>query len=291
MAQRSEFTAPNAHAYDQRSAARWVLSHVRRYWYFALGFYFFFLIAWSCYSGAQVLIGRAADEVISPSGPNGLLIVALTILAVLIGDGLSALFGSLSAENVAARFEADARQELYDSLLGKSQTFHDRQRVGDIMARATDDVQPALEHDRPRGHHGLRDGHGHRHPADLHRLHPAGAAAGAALLRGILRHHGEAYVRRLNPVVPRQREQFGKMNAGLEETISGIEVVKASAHEAFEREQVPPQRPRSSATSLCEQGYIEARYLPLLLFGVALGLSFLHAMWLYRQRRASSSAR
>ena len=33
-----------------------------------------------------------------------------------------------------------ARDELYASLLGKSQAFHDRQRVGDIMARATDDV-------------------------------------------------------------------------------------------------------------------------------------------------------
>jgi ATP-binding cassette, subfamily B, bacterial len=27
------------------------------------------------------------------------------------------------------------------SLLGKSQTFHNRQRVGDIMARATNDVR------------------------------------------------------------------------------------------------------------------------------------------------------
>ena len=33
-----------------------------------------------------------------------------------------------------------ARRELYASLLGKSQTVFDRLRVGDIMARATDDV-------------------------------------------------------------------------------------------------------------------------------------------------------
>ncbi|NIP22935.1 MAG: ABC transporter ATP-binding protein, partial [Phycisphaerae bacterium] len=31
--------------------------------------------------------------------------------------------------------------ELYVSLLGKSQTFHGRQRIGDIMARATNDVR------------------------------------------------------------------------------------------------------------------------------------------------------
>jgi hypothetical protein len=37
--------------------------------------------------------------------------------------------------------ERDAREELTISLLGKSQTFHNRQRVGDIMARATNDVR------------------------------------------------------------------------------------------------------------------------------------------------------
>ena len=37
--------------------------------------------------------------------------------------------------------ERDAREELYISLLGKSQTFHGRQRIGDIMARATNDVR------------------------------------------------------------------------------------------------------------------------------------------------------
>jgi len=44
-------------------------------------------------------------------------------------------------ETLANRLERDTREELYASLLGKSQTFHDQQRVGDIMARATDDVR------------------------------------------------------------------------------------------------------------------------------------------------------
>ena len=43
------------------------------------------------------------------------------------------------------------------------------------------------------------------------------------------------YTRRLEPVMEAQRETYGKLNAGLEETISGIEVVKASVQEAFER--------------------------------------------------------
>src|SRR5690606_40483512 len=46
-----------------------------------------------------------------------------------------------SVETLGQRLERDARQELYVSLLGKSQTFHNRHKVGDIMARATGDVR------------------------------------------------------------------------------------------------------------------------------------------------------
>ena len=37
--------------------------------------------------------------------------------------------------------EKDTRSELYLNLLGKSQSFHDEQRLGDILARATNDVR------------------------------------------------------------------------------------------------------------------------------------------------------
>ncbi|NTV63340.1 MAG: ABC transporter ATP-binding protein [Oscillochloris sp.] len=282
VAQRSEFTASDAHRYDQRSAGRWIFSHVRRYWHFALGFYVCFIIAWSCYSGAQVLIGHAADAILGSSDADGLLIIALTILAVLVGDGMSGLFGSLSAENVAARFEADARQELYESLLSKSKGFHDRQRVGDIMARATDDT------------------------GQLSNMIVPGTTLVSETVMGIVIpltyiafirlelllvplcfvaayiFTAQRYVRRLNPVIHEQREQFGRMNACLEETISGIEVVKASAREGFEREKFR-QNARLFRDFFVRQGYIEARYLPLLIYGLALGLTFLHAMWLYRQ--------
>ena len=282
VAQRREFTALNAYTYDQRSTGRWIFSHIRRYWYFALGFYVCFTIAWSCYAGAQVLIGRAANEVINPSAPNGLVIIALTILAVMVSDGFSGLLGSLSAESVAARFEADARQELYESLLGKSKGFHDRQRAGDIMARATDDTNQLSNMIVPGGTLVSETVMGIVIPLiyiafiRLELLLVPLCFVAAYIITA------KAYVRRLNPVVRDQREQFGVMNAGLEETISGIEVVKASAREGFERAKFR-RNARLFRDFFVRQGYIEARYLPLLIYGVALGLSFLHAMWLYRQ--------
>jgi ATP-binding cassette subfamily B protein len=90
------------------------------------------------------------------------------------------------------------------------------------------------------------------------------------------------YTHQLNPVAQRQRTQFGKMNAGLEESISGIEIIKASAQEAFEQRKFRSDA-RLFRDLFVRQGHIEARYLPLLLLGIAFGVAFLHAITLYQQ--------
>jgi len=90
------------------------------------------------------------------------------------------------------------------------------------------------------------------------------------------------YIRRLDPVVQSQRTQYGQMNAGLEETISGIEIVKASAQEAFERLKFR-RNARKYRDFFVQQGRIEAGYLPLLLYGLAFGLMFLQCLLLYQR--------
>jgi ATP-binding cassette subfamily B protein len=94
------------------------------------------------------------------------------------------------------------------------------------------------------------------------------------------------YLRRLSPVIAGQREQYGKLNAGLEETISGIEVVKASARELHERARFY-RNARRYRDLFVAQGDLEARYLPLLIYGLALGLTFLHALLLYQAGQLS----
>jgi ATP-binding cassette subfamily B protein len=88
-----------------------------------------------------------------------------------------------------------------------------------------------------------------------------------------------AYTRELEPVVERQRVQFGNLNAKLEETVSGIEAVKASAQEPAERARISDLASKIRDTFVA-QGRIEARYLPLLLFAITIGLQFMHALWL-----------
>ncbi len=89
------------------------------------------------------------------------------------------------------------------------------------------------------------------------------------------------YARRLNPVSNALREQFGTMNAGLAEAISGIEVVKGSAQERQELNKFVRDAGRYR-DHFVEQGAIQARYLPMLMFSVAWGAAFLHGMYLWR---------
>ena len=43
------------------------------------------------------------------------------------------------------------------------------------------------------------------------------------------------FSRKLNPISDSMREQFGELNAGLKESVRGIEVVKATAQEGQEQ--------------------------------------------------------
>jgi len=284
VSQMSEFTVQDAYVYDRRSPLRWIVSHVWRYRLFAVVTVACFIGAWLVYSRAQLLIGQAAEVALSAEG-GAVLGIALTIFAMLLLDGLFMLTGNIAAESIAARFEADARQELYASLLGKSKAFHDRQRTGDIMARATDDTNQLSNMIVPGGTLMFEMLLGIIVPISYIISVKAELALVPLTFVAIYLVLGKRYMRRLRPIIDKQRAQFGVMNAGLEETLSGIEVVKATAREMFERTRFR-RNARAYRDLFVQQGRTEARYLPLLVYGLAVGLTFLHALWLYQQGRA-----
>ncbi len=282
MAQKSEFTVANEYRYIRSGALRWIFSHVWRHKWLFIAAICFYLVAWFSFSGGRYLIGVAAEEIIRPTRENGLIFVGLAVLFVGIMDGLAALAGSLSVETLAQRLERDSREELYISLLGKSQTFHDRQRVGDIMARATDDMKQMNFMINPGVLFICETIMGLTVPLIYVTFIDWRLLLVPLIFIGFYIVTVRSYSRTLNPVVQNQREAFGKMNAGLEETISGIEVVKASAQEVFERRKFEGAA-RAYRNYFVQQGRVEAKYLPMLFYGFALGLFFLHCMMFYQQ--------
>jgi ATP-binding cassette subfamily B protein len=175
--------------------------------------------------------------------------------------------------------QRDARDELYVNLLGKSQTFHNRQRVGDIMARASNDASQLSDMVVP-GFDILFDSFS---SLAITLIFIAGINP-QLLLSPVLFTIAflialRDYMRRLRPVADQMRAQFGTVNAGLAEAVTGIEVVKATAQEEQERRKFE-HNARAFRDYFVQNGRIQARYLPTLLIAIAMAGGFLHGVFL-----------
>ncbi len=274
----AEFRVESAHEYDRRGPRRWVLAHVGRY-PGLLGLFFVGSLGVSVLASAVPrLTGVAFDEVLEASpDPSRLAWVALAVLvAVLVRGGLD-LANAFAIETLAQRTERDAREELYLALLGKSQTFHERQRVGDVMARATNDVRQLNGMLNPGVSLITESLLGLVVPlVFIALLDPRLLAAPLGFVFTFV-FALRLYLHQLNPVTAAQRRAFGELNAGLNEVISGIEVVKSAAQEPAERRRFMSNA-RRYRDLFVRQGLVQARYLPLLLIAVAFAAAFAHGL-------------
>lgn len=282
-----EFSVAEEYVYDRSGPIRWVISHLWRYKGYLLFYLITVILMNVLFSAVPALTGRAFNVVLQPQpDPQQLLMLALAIFGIVLVRGVIDLANSLSIETLGQRLERDARDELYVSLLGKSQTFHNRQRVGDVMARATNDIRQLNPMINP--------GVALTFDSSLNLIVPVIFIAFikpqlllAPLLFILLWLLAlRRYTRQLNPVVARVRRQFGELNAGLAETISGIQVVKSTAQEDQERRKFK-NNARLYRNAFVQQGQVEARYLPTLLIGVALAGAFAHGLWLVSQDQMS----
>jgi ATP-binding cassette subfamily B protein len=277
-----EFTVKGEYLYNRSGPVRWILSHVARYPLFpaivilaAIANNFF-------YSYIQIYIGRAFDIITSPGwAAAALAAIALAALGSAAGQGLTGLIRNYGMEFLAQRLERDTRDELYTSLLGKSQTFHGQQRIGDVMARATNDVRQLNFMFSPGVMLIIDAAMGTVVPILLIGRLETRLLLVPGILTIFLVITIADYSRRLSPVSRAQRDQFGQMNAGLAEAIAGIEVVKANAQEKYEWRKFT-QDARLFRDYFVRQGEIQAVYLPMLVFSIFWGAAFLHAMLLWR---------
>ncbi len=280
--EKREFTVTDEYRYNRSGPLRWILAHLMRYPYLPLLALVATVANNGLYSYIQVFVGRGFDLIATPGWTTAALLgLTLGVVGSGVGQGVTGLLRNYSWEFLAQFLERDARQELYISLLGKSQTFHGRQRIEDIMARATNDVRQLNLMFSP----GVM-------------LITDSVAAAVVPVALIARLKVELllvplvflvflvitvadYNRKLKPVSIEMREQFGQMNAGLAEAIAGIEVVKANVQERYEWSKFSADA-RQYRDYFVRQGEIQARYLPLLVFSVAWAGALLHAFWLWR---------
>ncbi len=288
MSSKQEFTVVGEYQYNRSSPTRWIASHLLRYKHYAIGFILTALLANILINSfIPVLTGSAFDAVMHGDAGRALLgRIALSLLGVVLVGVLMDLGARLSAEIMGKRIARDARNELYLSLLGKSQTFHNRQRVGDIMARASNDMTSLSDMIVP-GFDIIFDSF-----LSIVVVIISIAFLNVQLLLApllfvvVFLFALRRYSRKLNPISNQMREQFGTTNAVLNEAVTGIEVVKATAQEEQEQRKFGENATRYR-DYFVKNGQLQGRYLPTLLVAFALAGAFLHALFLVLHQQIS----
>ena len=278
----TEFLIETPYTSDQSSPTRWLISHWLRHRLLIVGTFIGAFGNAALAAAIPVLIGVAFDAALAD--PPDFRTIGLTALWVIISQTVRAVLQlgrNYSSAVMGERLERDMREELYISLLGKSMTFHDMRPVGDTMARATNDVKEINLMINP----GLNLVIGSANfmimplllaPSYHWQLLLAPTFYIIFYILSLVR-----YLRILDPVADRVRLAFGQMNSRLAEAIDGIEMVKGAAQEDQEIMlfDVNAGEYRDGAVA---QGRIEARFLPLLLLGLAQAIGLTHAIYLFR---------
>jgi len=184
--------------------------------------------------GATVLIPAltgVAINAISHHHRHELVLLALAILAAGLGRLVLSVFRRLIAGEVSLGVEVDLRQTLYDHLQQLELGFFDRQQTGQLMSRATVDLQSVR----------FFLGYGLVFIAQavvtivlaavaMFILQPDLAAISLAPVPFVIL-IADRYGHRSRPAMQEAQQRIAELTADSEENVSGVRVVKAFAQE------------------------------------------------------------
>jgi ATP-binding cassette, subfamily B, bacterial len=225
--------------------------------------------------GATVLIpfltGRAINS-INGHDHHGLTTWAILIGVAGVGRLVLSVFRRLVAGRVSLGVEMDLRNRLYEQLQRLELSFFDRQQTGQLMSRATVDLQSVR----------WFLGYGLVFIAQslltillaaaaMFLLHPDLAALSLAPVPLVVL-IAQRYGKHSRPALQEAQQRIAELTADAEENISGVRVVKAFAQEDRQLERFR----HSVSRVFSQQMYatrIQARYTPLISFLPNLGLA------------------
>jgi len=281
----AEFSIADAPAPDRRTPSRWIVWHVGRYGWVVVIVLIGALGNAALAAAVPVLVGRAFNTILAdPSALDQLVQIAVVLAGSQVVRGLLQLGRNFGAEVIGQRLERDIREELYVSLLGKSMTFHNLLPVGDTMARATNDVRAINLMFSPGMNLVIGSANFLIMPILVsYSMDPVLVLTPLLFIVAYFLALWQ-YLYELRPIADWVRSAFGAMNARLAETLDGIEIVKGHATEQEEVSRFAVNA-GEFRDAFVRQGDVEARFIPLLLLGLATGGAFLHAMILFGQGR------
>ncbi|MBI5878868.1 MAG: ABC transporter ATP-binding protein [Chloroflexi bacterium] len=200
-------------------------------------------LAYACVLGATALnlvvpqlIRQVIDQGLSQRDSNVLVVSGGLILAVAALRGLFGFGRMYLTEWIANRTGYDLRGQLYERYQRLAFAFHDKAHTGDLMARATSDIDAVTRF----------TGNGLIDLVTIVLLFAGTVVAMCAasvpltlvtmLPMPILIWVTFTFARRQRTLSKRAQDQMGRMSTALQENLTGVRVVKAFAREAHEIE-------------------------------------------------------
>ena len=199
----------------------------------------------------------------------GVFSLSLVLVAALIG-----VFNYLqryTSSYISQRASLDIRSDLYNSLLEQSFSFYDRQRTGQLMARATSDVR----------HIERFFGFG------LTMLISSGLLSVLVIYSltsiswqltiismiffPLILLTTRQFAVKIGPLWVRMREQFGDITSVLQENLTGVRVVRGFAMEAYEEEKFAAECDVYFGTQI-EAAKARSFYMPLATLITSIGV-------------------
>lgn len=189
---------------------------------------------------------------------NRIYLMGGVMLALVVIHALCNSFVDYRGHMMGAKIEADMRAELFEHYQKLSFSYYDNQRTGQLMSRLTNDLFSLSEF----CHHGPED-------IAIALLKLIGTLVILIYLNGTLTialllflplmvAHAFYFNRRMNAALQISRERIGDINAQVEDTLSGIRVVKSFTNEAIESQKFAYENRRFVASR--RDGYRSEMY-------------------------------
>jgi len=285
----SEYSLPEEYQVPVRITSRrdnplaWLLAHFTQYWYLGLTTLIGAIGNASLAAVVPVIIGRALNALQeNPPKTELLLNFALIIVVTQVIRGALQLGRNFSAELLGQLMERDIRHELYTSLLGKSMTYHSLLPVGEVMARATNDVREINFMFSPGFNLVVGSANFIIMPIIFsYQYHPSLIIPPLIFLVLYIVALWQ-YLYELQPITDSVRKAFGTLNSRLSEAVDGIETVKGMAEEESEVNLFANNARRFMKREI-HQGDVEARFLPLLVMGLTQAGGLFQAVFLFQR--------
>lgn len=219
---------------NRLSIYRRLVGYLRPYWLPVTLAYLSMLLATLLNLFVPQIIKQAIDQGLAAGQPAALFAAAALILAIAVVRGVAAFGQRFFGEWLTYRVAYDLRNDLYRSLQRLPFAFHDQAHTGDLMSRATGDT---AETERFVG----------RGVMELVAavlllvgvvvamiVENPGLAALALLPLPVLVAFTIRFGGVVRPMFKSIREQLGVLSTTMQESLTGIHVVKAFAREPYE---------------------------------------------------------